>query len=140
MRLYAGLEEINRLRTVGIDSNLLATSVVYLWHLIYVRHYVAQELHQTANAHVLACTNAEYWVNAASNKSLADALTQFVLSKSFCLKELLHQSLVILGSSLYESLVKLHSLIHLLSWDFLDGRSTTVRTPRILLHEKHIDE
>ena len=140
MRLYASLEEINRLRTVGIDSNLLTTSVVYLWHLVNVRNHVAQELHQATYTHILACTNAEYREDATSNQTLADTLTQLVLCKSLCLKELLHQALVILGSGLYESLVKFHRLVHLLCWDFLDGRSTTVRSPRVFLHEEHVDE
>ena len=140
MRLNTSLEEIDRLWSVSIDGNLLATSVVHLRHLVNMRNNIAQELHQTANTHILACTNAEYREDAASNQSLADTLAKLVLCKCLSLKELLHQSLVILSSSLNESLVKLHSLIHLLSRNILNGRSTTIWSPRILLHQQDIDE
>ena len=126
---HACLEEIYRLRTIGVDSNLLTASVVHLRHLIYVRYYVAQELHQTAYAHVLTCADAEEWEYAASHQTLADALTELILCQGLCLEELLHQSLVILCSSLYESLVQLHRLVHLLSRDVLDDWRTALGLP-----------
>ena len=58
----------------------------------------------------------------------------------FCLEELLHQSFVVLGSSLYESLVHHLRLFLLFCRNILDGRRATVGSPCKFLHQYYIDE
>ena len=111
-----------------------------LWHFAYERHNIAQELHQTANAHILACTNAEHWEDRTCNESLADAFAQLVLRESLLFEEFLHKSFVVLSCSLYERLMKLHCLIHLLCRDINDSRHTTFWSPCVHLHQKHVDD
>ena len=129
MWLHTSLEEIQRLRTVRIRSNLFATSVVQLRHLANERNYITQEFHQAAYTHILACANAEYWEYRACNQTLADTLAKFIFGKSFLFEEFLHQSLIVLGSSLNESLVELHGFVHFFCRDILNGRSATLRLP-----------
>ena len=129
MWLNACLEEINRLRSVSINRHFLTTCVVNLRHLVNERNDVAKELHQTADTHTLHRTYAEYREDRTGNKSLTYTLTHLVLCQSLCLEELIHKSLVILSSSLHESLVHLHRLIHLLCRNLLYSRSTAFRSP-----------
>ena len=129
MGLHSCLEEIERCGTIAIGSHLFSTCIVNLWHLAHERHYIAQELHQTANTHILACTYAEHWEYRARHESLADTLAQFVLCQSLFLEEFLHQAFVVLGSSLHKSLVQLHSLVHFLGWDILDDWCSTLGLP-----------
>ena len=129
MWLHSRLEEIERCRTVRVGSHLFTTCIVHLRHLANEWHYIAQELHQTANAHVLTCTNAEHGEYRACHESLADTLTQFVLCQSLFLEEFLHQAFVVLGGSLHKSLVQLHSLVHFLGWDILDDWCSTLGLP-----------
>ena len=140
MWFQTSLEEVYRLRTVRIRGDFLAACIVKLRHLAYERYNVAQELHQSSYAHVLACANAEHGENRACNKSLANALAQLVLCKSLLLKEFLHQSLVVLGSCLYQSLVQLVGLLHFLLRDVHYGRHTSIRTPSVHLHQQHVDD
>ena len=129
MRLHTGLEEVERCGAVRFGSHFLTTSVVHLRHFADERNNVSKELHQTANTHVLACTYAEHGEYRTCHESLADTLAKFVLCQSLFLEELLHKSLIVLGGSLHECLVKLHCLVHLLGWDILDDRSTALGLP-----------
>ena len=129
MRLHTGLEEINRLRSCRVGSDLLTTRIMHLRHLAHERHHITQEFHQTAHSHILTCANAEYGEDRTRYESLADALTQFVLCERLLFKELLHKRLVILGSSLYERLVHLHRLVHLLCRNVLDDRRAPLGLP-----------
>ncbi len=45
-----------------------------------------------------------------------------------------------LCSSLYQCLVHFGSLLHLIGWDFLDSRSTSIRTPTVFLHQQDINQ
>ena len=105
MRLYSCLEEIQRSRRVGIGRNFLSSRIMHLRHVTNERHYVTKEFHQATNAHTLACTNAEHWEYRACDESLADTLTHLILCKCLFFKEFLHQSLVVLCSSLNELLM-----------------------------------
>ena len=129
MWLHTSLEEVERLWAVGVRSNLLTTCVMQLWHLADERYYVAKELHKSPDTHVLARTNAEYREDGAGYESLAYSLTELVLRKRLLLEELLHQSFVVLGSSLNKSPVQFHGLVHLLGRNILDDRSTTLGFP-----------
>ena len=60
MRLYRGLEHVNRSRSVVVAFDLLAFGGNHRVGLIYRGSNVAQEFHQTTHAHVLACAHAEY--------------------------------------------------------------------------------
>ena len=135
MWLHTCLEEVNAFRTSSIRSNLLTTGIVQLWHLADERHHIAQEFHQAAHTHIFSCTNAEHGEDAAGYQSLTDALAQLVFGKTLALEKFLHQALIILGSSLNESLVQLHGLVHLLFRNLLNDRSTTFWLPGIFLHQ-----
>ena len=140
VRFHTRLEKVNALRAIAVRSNFLTTSIVQLRHIVNERNHIAQELHQAANAHRLTCANTEYREDATSYQSLADTLTHLILCQALALEELLHQSLVVLGSCLDKSLVQFHRLVHLLLRNFLDDRSTALWLPRIFLHQKYVNE
>ena len=129
MGLNSSLEYIKACGGINNGSHLLATGIVNLRHLVYEGNHIAQELHQAANAHALACANTEYGEHATCSQTLTDTLTHLVLCQALVLEELLHQGLVMLGSSLYQRLVHLHGLVHLLCGNVLDCGLATFGTP-----------
>ena len=129
MWLNTCLEEIEGCRTVSNNRNLLATCIVNLRHLIDERNDIAKELHQAAHTHVFSCTDTEHREDGACDEALAYTLAHLVLCELLCLEEFLHQCIVVLSGSLYESLVHLCCLFHLLSRDILNDRSTTFWLP-----------
>ena len=140
MGFHTSLEEIQTLWSSGVGLDLFTTGIVHLRHLAYEGNYIAQEFHQSANAHVLACAYAEYREDRAGYQTLADTFTQLVLGEGFLFEELLHQRLVVLGSSLDQSLVQLQSLVHLLGRNVLDDGRATLGLPAVLLHQEHGDK
>ncbi len=54
-------------------------------------------------------------------------------------KELIHQGLVILGSSLDKSLMKFTGMLHLIGRDLLYSGDTAVRTPGVFFHKQNVD-
>ena len=135
MRLHTSLEEVNTLRTITVWRNLLTTCIMQLWHLAYERNYIAQELHQAVNTHRLTCTDAEHREDATGNQSLADTLAKFIFSQALAFEEFLHQSLIVLGSSLNESCMKFHGFFHFLFRNIFYNRSTALWLPRIFFHQ-----
>ena len=135
MRFHTSLEEIQTLWSSGVRSNFLTTGIMHLRHFAYKRNNVAQELHQAVNAHRLTCTNAEHREDATGNQSLADALAKFIFCQTLALEELLHQSLIVLGCSLYKSRMKFHGFLHFFFWNIFNNRSTALRLPRIFFHQ-----
>ena len=129
MRLYACLEEIERCRTCGIGSDLLATGVAYLRHLAHERNNIAQELHQTAHTHILACADAEHGEDRTGYQTLADTFAHLVLSEALALEEFLHQCIIVGCSSLYEGSVQLLCFLHLVGRNLLNDRSTAFGLP-----------
>ena len=140
MWLHTCLEEVQALGTVRVVGYFLTTGIVYLGHLTNKGHHVAKKLHQAAHPHVLASTYTEYGEDRAGNQALADAFAQFVLGKGFFLEELLHQGLIVLGSSFNQCLMQFHGLIHLLSRNVLDNGGSAFWFPAIFLHQKHVDK
>ena len=102
---------------------------MYLRHLIHKRNHIAEELHETANAHVLGGTHAEHREHAAGGETATDAQTQFVFGQCLCLEELFHQAFVVFGSSLHQCAVHFHGLFHLFGWDVFDDGLTTFGLP-----------
>ena len=113
MGFYSCLEEIERCGAIGIGLHLFTLGIHYGGHLIHEGNHVAEELHQTTNTHVLTCTYTEYGEYATAYHTLADTFAHLILGERLGLEELLHQSLIVLGSSLHECLVPLLGLLHL---------------------------
>ena len=140
MWLHARLEEVNRLGTVAVGSNLLATGIVNLRHFADERHHIAQKFHQSSHAHVASCAHAEHGEDAPRDESLAYTFAHFVLGEALFLEELFHQSFVVLGCCLNKRGMKFLCLVHLLSRDVLDDGRAAFGLPRIFLHQKHVDK
>ena len=140
MWLDTCLEEIYRSRTSWIWNHLLTACVAHGWHLVNERNDIAKELHQSAYTHVLICADTEYRENAASSHTLADTFAHLVLCELFCLEELLHESLVVLGSSLDKVALHFLCLDYLAFRNILDSRLAAVRTIGQLLHEDDVDQ
>ena len=84
--------------------------------------------------------DAEHGEDAARDESLADALTHLVFGQRLSVEELLHELVVVLGSSLDESFVQFHGLIHFLSRNVLTLGLTAIGTPREFLHDEYVDQ
>ena len=140
MRLHTGFEEIERFRAVAVGSHFLAACVVQLRHLADEGNNVAEEFHQSAHSHILACANAEHGEYTACDKSLSNTFAHFVLSESFFFEEFLHQSFIVLCCCLHEGFVKFHGFVHLLGGDVFDGGDSALGLPAEFLHEQYIDE
>ena len=140
MWFHTRLEEVERLWTITVWRNLLTTSIMNLRHLVNERNNITQELHQTTNTHALTCTYAENREDRTGNKTLTNTCTQLIFCQCFLFKELLHQALIILGSSLNECFMKFHSLIHLVSRNVLNNRFATFWLPTVFLHQQNINQ
>ena len=135
VRLHTGLEEVNGFGTGRIGSDFFASGVVDLRHFINEGHNIAKEFHQATYTHVFASTNTEYREYAACDKSLTNTFAHLVLGEALFLKELLHQGVVVGGSSFYKSGMKLLSLIHLFSRNILDNGCASFWFPTVFLHQ-----
>ena len=113
---------------------------MYGRHFVYERYDVAQEFHQATYAHVLACTYAEYGEHAAGGKTFADTFAHFVLGEGIGFEEFFHQSFIVFCGSFHESLVPSCGLFHLFFGDRLNGGRTAFGSPRVFLHQQHVDE
>ena len=113
---------------------------MYVGHLIYEGNYVAEELHQATYTHVLACTDAEDGEHTAGSQSLADTFAHLVLGERLLFEELLHQAFIVLSSSLHQGLVPLGGLLHLFGRHLFDGGCTAIRSPRVFLHQQHVNQ
>ena len=140
MWLDTRLEEEETGWTSWIGLHFLTTAIVLGWHLVNERNNIAQELHQAAHAIVAGGTNAEHWENRTGNHTLADAFAHLVLGEFLGLEELLHQGIIVLGSSLDEGLVHLGSLVNLAGWDILNDGSRIIVLVGKLLHQDHVDD
>ena len=129
MRFYRRLKEIQRSRSLGVGFYNLTAGVMHRRHFVYKRYYIAQELHQAAYTHILACTYAENGEHAARCQSLTDALAHFILCQRVGFKEFLHQSFIMFSGSFHQGFVPFRSLFHFFSRDFLNGRSTAFGSP-----------
>ena len=78
VRLNSRLKEIQRSRSVGIRFHHFSTCIVHRRHFIHERNHIAQEFHQTANAHILTCADTEYREHSTGGQTFTDALTHFV--------------------------------------------------------------
>ena len=140
MRLHGCLEEEEACGTCCIGCDFFAACVEDFGHLVDEGNDVAQELHETAYAHVFHCVNAENGEHAAADESFANAFTHLVFGETFAFEELFHERFVVLSSSLYECFVHLHCLIHLVCGNILDGWCAAVWSPGVFLHEEYVDE
>ena len=140
MRFNSSLEYEQADRCVRIWLNFFEVGVHYRRHIVNERNNVAEEFHHAANAHILQCAYAEYWIDAAVNEALADTFAHFVFGESTLFEELIHKAFVVFCSCLYELLVEFLSTVELFGRDFADGRHATFRSPFVLLHEKYIDK
>ena len=113
---------------------------MHLRHLTHEGHHVAEEFHQSANTHRTTAADAEHGEDGACDESLADTLAHLILGERLLLEELLHQVLVVLGSSLHECLMQFQRLFLLLLGNILDDGRTALGLPRIFLHQQHVDE
>ncbi len=138
MRFETCLEEIYRLGTGSVGRDFLTARIVQFRHFADEGYHIAQELHQSAYAHILSCAYAKYREDAPGDQALADTLTQFVFRERLFLKEFLHERLVILCCGFYKCLVQFHGLVHLFGRYVLNDRHTTFGLPRIFLHEQHV--
>ncbi len=139
VRFDAGLEEIEAGCGRWIQLDLLAARVVGRWHFIDKRDNIAQELHQSVNAHILAGAHAEHRENVARHQALADALAQLIFGQRVALEILLHQCLVILGSRINQIAVHGLGAVFFGRWDFLDCQFS-VGAVGELLHQDDVDE
>ena len=129
VRLHSCLEEEQAGGAFLAGYNLLAAGIEHARHLIHKGYYVAQELHQAAHTHILAGAHTEDGEHATCCQALADTLAHLVLGKCIALEELLHQSLIVLGSSLHQCLVHLVGLFHLVGRHIFDSGLTAIGTP-----------
>ena len=139
MGLHTSLKEIKRCGTINGRIDILTLRILNLRHLVHERNHIAQELHQTTNTHVLACTYAEHRIDRTGDQALADTLAHLVLSKILLLEEFLHQAIVVGSSSLNQGSMQFLSLVHFLSRNILDDGSTTLGFPAVFLHQQHIN-
>ena len=135
MRLHTGLEEEERSRTVAVGCDFLASSVFHLRHFAHEGNHVAEEFHQAAHTHILACADAENGENRACDKAFANTFAHFVFREVFRFEEFLHQGIVATGSSLH-----FLGLVELVGGNVLDDGSATFGLPRIFLHQQHVDD
>ena len=140
VRLHAGLEEEQRCRTVAVGSDFVACGILHLRHIAHEGNHVAEEFHQAAHAHVLACANAENGENRARDESLADAFAHLVFREVFRLEELLHQSVVASGCGFHEGCLHFLGLVELVGGNVLDDGRTAFWLPRIFLHQQYVDD
>ena len=140
MRLYGCLEEVKRSRSVGIRVYYLTAGVMHRRHLVHERNDVAQELHQTAHTHILACAYAEHGEHAAWSQSFANTLAHLVFRQGVLLEELLHQGFVVFGSSFHQCFMQLGGFLHLLCGNIFDSGCTAFGSPRIFFHQKYINQ
>ena len=140
MGLYSCLKEIDAGGAVLAGNNFLATRIMHLGHFVHEGNHVAKELHQSAYAHVLACTYAEYGEDAAGHHTFANTFAHLVLGQLLGLKEFLHQLLIVLGSGFNEGLVHLLCLIQFLGRDILNSGLAAFGTPNEFLHQDNVNE
>ena len=134
MRFDTRLKEIQRFRSVNIRGHFFTVCIFDFRHFRDERNNVAQEFHQTANAHVLTTTNAEHREHTSGNQTFTDTFPHFIFCQRVLFKEFLHQTFIVFGSSFYQCFVHFHSLIHFFCRNIFNRRSTTFGFPRIFLH------
>ena len=139
VRFYGSLEHEDAQRAVGFWFYLLAVDCFGRRHIGYERTYIAQELHHTANAHILDSADDEYGIDAAVDETFADTFAHFVFAQGAFLEILVHEGFVILGCCLKQHSMEFFSLIHLVSGDVADGRFATIGTPFQFLHQKNVN-
>ena len=139
MGLDCCLEEEEAGRSLSVGCYLQALRRDQTRHLVRTRHDITQELQRTAYAHITTGANTEYREHTASHQTGTDTGTHIVLAQGTLLKEFLHQYVVMLSGSLYQRLMQLHRLVHLLSRDFQYVGHTAFRFPAIHLHLQHVD-
>ena len=139
MRLNTCLEEEEGSWGLRICLHFYTLRILHSWHFIYSRNHVAQELHQAMHTHILACTNAANREHATSSQTLANTQNGLFLAQFHSVEELLHQSIVVLSSSLYQCIVQVFCLAHLTGRNVLYRRSATLVCPRVFLHLYQVD-
>ena len=129
MWLDSSLEEEEACGTSCVEGNLLTLAVGNLRHFVDERNDVAEELHETANAHILYCVNAEDGEHATAGETFANAFAHLVFGEVFAFEELLHEGFVVFGSSFDECLVHFHCLVHLVGRNVFNLWLATIGAP-----------
>ena len=140
VRFHAGLEEVDGSGGFGVEGHLFAAGIVDGRHFVYEGNHVAEELHETAHAHVLGSTHAEYGEDAAGHHALADTFAHFVFGELFRFEELFHETFVVFGCGFNECAVHGFSLFLLSLGNILHHGFAAFGTPGEFLHEDDVDE
>ena len=98
------------------------------------------ELHKPLDSYVFLCRKAEYRVNLTLADTDSKTLADFILGKFTCLEVFLHQSVVILGCTVNQSLAKLICLVFQVGRNLEVLAGTVLVGEMVIFHCKHINE
>ena len=108
------------------------------WHFTDKWNNISKKFHQTSYSHIFAGTYTENREYGTCYESLAYTFPHFILCQCLFLEKFLHKTLIILSSRLDKNFMQFHCLFFFFLWNFLYNRHTSVRTPRIFLHQQYI--
>ena len=129
MRFYCCLEHIQAQRSVAVRLNLLSFCIDRSRHVFNKRHNISQKFHHATHTHVLERAYAEHREYRPVYKTFSYTFTHFILCQMTLVEEFFHKSLVILGGSLYQLLMKCESLLFFLFRYIFYYRHSTIRSP-----------